>query len=79
MVKDGEFGCFLYVVGGVLQIDDHEIVLTGSIGVAIFPDDSLVYADLLINADMAMYQAKEQGKNQFHLYAADRKNKSGED
>ena len=62
-----------------IQIDDHEIVLTGSIGVAIFPDDSLVYADLLINADMAMYQAKEQGKNQFHLYAADRKNKSGED
>ena len=69
----------LEIIEQPIQIGSREVVLTGSIGVAIFPDDSLAYAELLVNADMAMYQAKERGKNQFHLYVTDRNQKPGED
>jgi len=40
-----------------------------SIGVAIFPNDSSDRDQLLQFADMAMYQAKEKGKNRFQFYA----------
>lgn len=51
-------------------ISGYEIFLTASIGVAIYPDDGKEYDTLLANADVAMYQAKEKGKNNFQLYTA---------
>lgn len=48
-----------------IMMGDREVVLTGSIGAAIYPDNAVDYADLLVYADMAMYQAKQRGKNQF--------------
>ena len=49
-------------------IEQQEADLSASIGVAIFPDD-VDDADMLIRrADQAMYIAKRQGKNRFHLF-----------
>jgi diguanylate cyclase (GGDEF)-like protein/PAS domain S-box-containing protein len=40
-------------------IDDHELHVTASIGVSLYPDDGLDAETLIKNADTAMYQAKE--------------------
>jgi diguanylate cyclase (GGDEF)-like protein/PAS domain S-box-containing protein len=41
------------------SIDDHELHVTASIGVSLYPDDGLDAETLIKNADTAMYQAKE--------------------
>ncbi|MBF8982830.1 EAL domain-containing protein [Lutibacter sp. B2] len=51
-----------------ILIDQHELYLTISIGVTIYPDDGTDDETLLTNADVAMYRAKEKGKNNFQLY-----------
>jgi len=43
--------------------DDVSILLTGSAGVAIFPDNGRSYDQLMRSADLAMYAAKQAGKN----------------
>jgi diguanylate cyclase (GGDEF)-like protein len=45
-----------------------EHVCTASIGVALFPDGEANQDDILKQADQAMYQAKEAGRNAFRLY-----------
>jgi predicted signal transduction protein with EAL and GGDEF domain len=45
------------------EIESHEIYVACSIGVSLFPDDAEDAETLLKNADMAMYRAKEMGKN----------------
>lgn len=49
----------------------HELYVTASIGISIFPDDSEDAACLLKNADMAMYRAKELGRNLYQFFSAD--------
>ncbi len=44
--------------------------LSASVGGVVFPDDSDAIDDLLRKADMAMYHAKEQGRNNFQFYNA---------
>ncbi|WP_323750714.1 EAL domain-containing protein [Marinobacter sp.] len=50
------------------SIDGRELILTSSIGVAIFPDNGDNATDLLRNADAAMYQSKEQGRNTYSFF-----------
>ena len=52
-------------------IQNHEIHVTGSIGVTFFPRDDTDLNGLLRNADAAMYRAKEEGRNKYHLFTAD--------
>jgi diguanylate cyclase (GGDEF)-like protein len=47
----------------------QEFCITASIGISIFPKDGLDEQTLTKNADIAMYQAKEDGKNNFHFYS----------
>jgi diguanylate cyclase (GGDEF)-like protein/PAS domain S-box-containing protein len=49
-------------------IEHHELHVTTSIGVATYPDDGLDAETLIKNADMAMYQAKENGTNSFRFF-----------
>ncbi|HSF48347.1 MAG TPA: EAL domain-containing protein [Burkholderiales bacterium] len=49
-------------------LDGHEIFVTASIGIALFPSDGEDEETLLMNADTAMYHAKGQGRNNFHFY-----------
>lgn len=48
--------------------DGHSLVVTPSIGIALYPNDGADIEDLLIKADMAMYRAKEQGRNGCAFY-----------
>ncbi len=50
------------------RIREHELLVTTSIGLAFYPDDSSEPDDLIRCADIAMYQAKKQGKNSFRLF-----------
>jgi diguanylate cyclase (GGDEF)-like protein/PAS domain S-box-containing protein len=50
------------------QIAEHTIYTTVSIGVVTFPDDGLDAESLLKNADFAMYQAKESGRNCYQFF-----------
>lgn len=45
------------------QIDGNELFITTSIGISIYPQDGCDVAELLRNADAAMYEAKRQGRN----------------
>jgi diguanylate cyclase (GGDEF)-like protein len=49
-------------------IEGHEINISASIGVSIFPDDGVNASDLLQQADSAMYAAKRAGKNQMMYF-----------
>jgi diguanylate cyclase (GGDEF)-like protein/PAS domain S-box-containing protein len=52
-----------------VQVDEHELVVTSSIGISIYPDDCDSAPALVKNADIAMYRAKDTGRNSFQLYA----------
>ncbi|MGB5720254.1 MAG: EAL domain-containing protein [Woeseiaceae bacterium] len=47
----------------------HEFVVTSSIGISIYPDDADNVEDLLKNADVAMYQAKDAGRDSVRFYS----------
>ncbi|STX39673.1 EAL domain-containing protein [Legionella feeleii] len=59
-----------------IELASHEIVVTASIGISIYPHDGNDAATLLKNADMAMYMAKNQGRNTVKLYHESIKNHS---
>jgi diguanylate cyclase (GGDEF)-like protein len=50
------------------DLDGHRIYCTASIGIAFYPRDGSDAGALIRNADMAMYRAKELGRNNFQLY-----------
>ncbi len=46
----------------------HQLIATTSIGIALYPDDGTDEATLLKNADIAMYQAKQTGRNRYKIF-----------
>ena len=50
------------------RINEHELYITLSIGIALYPEDGRDPDELVKHADLAMYRAKEQGKNSYYLY-----------
>jgi diguanylate cyclase (GGDEF)-like protein len=61
----------LSAVAAPFLLMTHEVAVSGSIGIATFPDDAQDAATLLSNADLAMYRAKELGRNRAAFYTAD--------
>ncbi|MDO9218102.1 MAG: EAL domain-containing protein, partial [Lacisediminimonas sp.] len=53
-----------------IAVGDIEYQLTASIGICTWPDDGPDLQSLLRNADLAMYRAKEQGRNSFRFFSA---------
>ena len=51
-----------------LQLENHEIAASASMGISIFPDDGREIEILLKSADTAMYEAKETGRNNFKFF-----------
>lgn len=58
----------LQAVSEAHLIDSHDLHITTSIGVSIFPDDGLDADTLIKNADTAMYQAKENGRHSYQFF-----------
>ncbi|WP_258957745.1 EAL domain-containing protein [Legionella sainthelensi] len=53
-----------------IRITNREILITASMGISIFPQDGSNVEELIRNADLAMYNAKALGGNQYQFYSA---------
>jgi len=56
-----------------ISIDSKEFILSTSLGIAMVPEDGDTLVTIMQNADMALYQAKQRGKNQSVFYSHDMK------
>jgi diguanylate cyclase (GGDEF)-like protein/PAS domain S-box-containing protein len=54
-----------------IYINGQECRVTASIGICVYPDDGRDEQTLMKNADIAMYRAKEEGKNNYQFYSPD--------
>lgn len=61
----------LAVLGKPYMLAGHELTVSASAGIALYPEDGETISDLLRKADTAMYKAKEDGRNTCRFYAAD--------
>ena len=53
-----------------VRVDDYEMGVTASIGIAFYPGDGTTAEELLINADAAMYEAKANGRDTYRFFEA---------
>jgi len=58
----------LQAVAEAHPIDQHDLHVTASIGVSVYPDDGQDAETLIKNADTAMYQAKENGRQSYQFF-----------
>ena len=47
-----------------------ECMITASLGISVFPDDGMDALNLMRSADLAMYQSKDSGRNQYHFFTS---------
>ena len=52
-----------------VAVNNEDVMINCSIGVTVYPDDSLTAPELIKNADIAMYRAKERGENHYQFYS----------
>ncbi len=63
-------------VSNVFEINQHSCYVSASIGISLYPQDGQDAISLLKNADTAMYQSKENGRNQFQFFNQEMRLKS---
>jgi diguanylate cyclase (GGDEF)-like protein/PAS domain S-box-containing protein len=54
-----------------IQIEQHSLNVTASIGIAFFPSDADDYESLMKNADLSMYHAKDSGRNNYKVFKSE--------
>ncbi|WP_161539585.1 sensor domain-containing protein [Paramagnetospirillum kuznetsovii] len=59
-------------------VDGHELVVGCSVGIALYPRDGADSSTLLMNADAAMYRAKDSGRNTFHFFTPEMNRRANE-
>src|ERR1700688_1858818 len=64
-------GKILHAVAVPHSVDQHDLHVSASIGVSVYPDDGLDAETLIKNADTAMYQAKENGRQCYRFFKPD--------
>ena len=52
------------------RVDEHELLISASVGIALYPGNGLTAEELLMNADAAMYHAKGTGENGYSFFDA---------
>ena len=57
------------VLDNPIPLQQHDIVITPSIGIALFPTDGVNTEELMRNSHTAMYHAKQLGRNNFQFFA----------
>jgi diguanylate cyclase (GGDEF)-like protein len=62
---------------GLFAVATHDVRMSASVGVAVFPDDGTLVDDLLAHADLAMYEAKSKGRNALALFTSESEMQSG--
>jgi diguanylate cyclase (GGDEF)-like protein len=61
----------LEAIAEPVQLDHHEISVSASVGIAIYPRDDVLGERLVKSADTAMYRAKELGRNRYAFFSPD--------
>lgn len=51
-----------------MRIEGHELHISGSLGISLYPDNGQAGSDLIGNADVAMYRAKQRGRNAYQFF-----------
>ena len=64
-------GEVIAAVSGSIVLERGEVTVETSIGVVLFPRDGPHASDLLRNADLALYRAKEEGRGRFVFFKPD--------
>ena len=52
----------------VFELESHEVQISASVGISVYPDDGQTMEDLIRNADAAMYHSKKSGRNRFEFF-----------
>jgi diguanylate cyclase (GGDEF)-like protein len=68
----------LKAIGTPYRIGDRELVVTASIGIAVYPLDGDSYEDLVKGADTAMYQSKAAGRNTYQYFTKSLRDRTSE-
>ena len=58
----------LAIFDEVFMLESHEVQISASVGISVYPDDGQTLEDLIRNADAAMYHSKKSGRNRFEFF-----------
>jgi diguanylate cyclase (GGDEF)-like protein len=61
----------LALINEPIYYKELEFIVTGSLGISNYPDDGHYFEDILSNADIAMYEAKSKGSNNYLIFCQD--------
>ena len=68
----------LEAISRPFDLDGHDVFISASIGISLYPSDGEECIDLLKSADVAMYQAKATGRNSYKYYSKSMNARAGE-